>query len=203
MLQNRARGSYMRRADDLRAQLYWSWPSTKMKSIELLASDNFGCNLWNFQSDAAVSYFKSFNIQSRLAWGLDRETKTCLIEKYFCADLTSLRKMVLTRYPGFVKKLLSSPCMELRFLSSIVFEDRRSVTCRNISYINSLTKMDVMREPKWKIKYASIYQSDEEPEPWRLSLLTTLLDIKMNQKLELWKLPMETLNDMIKSLCIS
>ena len=84
---DRARGSYMRRADDLRAQLYWSWPSTKMKSIELLASDNFGCNLWNFQLDAAVSYFKSYNIQSRLAWSVDRQTKTCLIEKYFCARL--------------------------------------------------------------------------------------------------------------------
>ena len=200
---DRARGSYMRRADDLRAQLYWSWPSTKMKSIELLASDNFGCNLWNFQSDSAISYFKSFNVQSRLSWGLDRQTKTCLVEKYFCAEHTSLRKMVLTRYPGFVKKLLSSPCFELRFLASIVIDDSRTVTCRNINYVNSITKLDVMREPKWKIKLAKIYQSDEDPEPWRLRLLTTLLDIKMNQRFDLWKLPMNTLDDMVTSLCIS
>ena len=193
----------MRRADDLRAQLYWSWPSTKMRSIELLASDNFGCNLWNLQSDSAESYFKSFNIQSRLAWNLDRQTKTCLIEKFFCAEHMSLRKMVLSRYPGFVKKLLSSPCFELRFLASIVIKDSRSVTCRNINYVNSITKLDVMREPKWKIKLANIYQSDENPEPWRLRLLTTLLDIKMNQRFDLWKLPMNILNDMVTSLCIS
>ena len=111
--------------------------------------------------------------------------------------------MVLTRYPGFVKKLLSSPCFELRFLASIVIDDSRTVTCRNINYVNSITKLDVMREPKWKIKLAKIYQSDEDPEPWRLRLLTTLLDIKMNQRFDLWKLPMNTLDDMVTSLCIS
>ena len=174
-----------------------------MKSIELLASDNFGCNLWNFQSNSAISYFKSFNVQSRLSWRLDRQTKTCLVEKFFCPDHTSLRKMVLTRYPGFIKKLLSSPCFELSFLANIVLEDRRSVTCRNIMYINNITKLDVMREPKWKIKLANIYQSDEEPEPWILRLLTTLLDIKLNHRYDIWKLSMNTLDEMITSLCIS
>ena len=91
----------------------------------------------------------------------------------------------------------------LRFLANIVLEDRRSVTCRNILYINNITKLDVMREPKWKIKLANIYQSDEEPEPWRLRLLTTLMDIKLNHRYDLWKLPMNILDEMITSLCIS
>ena len=70
-------------------------------------------------------------------------------------------------------------------------------------YINNITKLDVMREPKWKIKLANIYQSDEEPEPWRLRLLTTLLDIKYNHRYDIWKLSMNTLDEMITSLCIS
>ena len=60
-----------------------------------------------------------------------------------------------------------------------------------------------MREPKWKIKLANIYQSDEEPEPWRLRLLTTLMDIKLNHRYVIWKLSMNTLDEMITSLCIS
>ena len=51
----RERGSYMRRT-----KLYCSWPSTKMKSIELMVLDNFCCNLWNLlRSDSAISYFSS------------------------------------------------------------------------------------------------------------------------------------------------
>ena len=68
---------------------------------------------------------------------------------------------------------------------------------------NNITKLDVMREPKWKIKLANIYQSDEEPEPWRLRLLTTLLDIKLNHRYDIWKLSMNILDEMITSLCIS
>lgn len=47
---DRERGTYMRHAN-----LYCRWPSTKMKSIELMVLDNFGCNFWN----SAISYFST------------------------------------------------------------------------------------------------------------------------------------------------
>ena len=52
---DRERGTYMRHAN-----LYCRWPSTKMKSIELMVLDNFCCNLWNLlRSDSAISYFST------------------------------------------------------------------------------------------------------------------------------------------------
>ena len=56
--------------------------------------------------------------------------------------------------------------------------DQRSVVCRNIQYLYEVSRLDVMKEPKYRLK-AMPYQNVEEIEPWRL--LTKLLDIRLDR----------------------
>ena len=196
-------GSFMRRAADIRDQLHFSWPGTKMKALQLLAQDAYGSNLWLLDSNSAEMFFRSWNTEAKLCWGLDRATHINLIEQYFCSDMLSLRRQVLARYPNFVRKLLDSPSFEIRFLANIALNDARSPTCRNLQYLNEITSLNVLSEPKWKVKLALPFQSKDKPEPWRISLLTTLLECRFSGNYGNLNSDKATVNDMIKSLCIS
>ena len=196
-------GSFMRRAADIRDQLHFSWPGTKMKALQLLAQDAYGSNLWLLDSNSAEMFFRSWNTEAKLCWGLDRATHINLIEQYFCSDMLSLRRQVLARYPNFVRKLLDSPSFEIRFLANIALNDARSPTCRNLQYLNEITSLNVLSEPKWKVKLALPFQSKDKPEPWRISLLTTLLECRFSGNYGNLNSDKDTVNSMIKSLCIS
>ena len=69
-----------------------------------------------------------------------------------------------SRYPGFIK----STSNEVRILANIAIEDQRSV-------------VNIMTAPKWELKKKMPFQSKEEPVPWRMSLLTTLVSARINK----------------------
>ena len=84
----------------------------------------------------------SWNTSVKLIYGVPRSTFTYLVEGYFATSQTSLRNQILARYPGFYRKLLSSPSKEVRVLARMVSADPRSTTCRNLRYLREVTTMD-------------------------------------------------------------
>ena len=46
------------------------------------------------------------------------------------------------------------------------------------------------------------YQSDEQLEPWRVSLLTKFLEIRLNRTYDQFNVTYAQVNSMIDSLCI-
>ena len=59
-----------------------------------------------------------------------------------------------------------------------------------------------MNEPKYRLKEAMPYQNDETLEPWRISLLTKFLEIKINRSYNQFNVTYSQVNAMINSLCI-
>ena len=163
--------------------------------------DAYGLMLHELSSDSTEKVFKSWNTNIRECWSVPYNTKTCLVEKYFASEFLSLRRQVFSRYPGFVKKLLNAPSNEIRFLTRVALSDKRSVVCRNIMYLNHVSKLDVMNESKQRLKEAMPYQSEEQLEPWRISLLTTFLDIRINRRYSQFNLSQSHVKSMIDSLC--
>ena len=198
---DRARASFNRRASDLRDQLHYCWPRTKILAADLNICDAYGLMLHELSSESIEKVFKSWNTNIRECWSVPYNTKTSLVEKYFASDFLSLRRQVLSRYPGFVKKLLNAPSNEIRFLTRIAMSDKRSVVCRNIMYLNQVSKLDVMSECKQKLREAMPCQSEETLEPWRISLLTTFLDIRINRRYDQFNLSQLHVKSMIDSLC--
>ena len=93
-------------------------------------------------SEASKSYFKSWNKQVRNAWRVSHMTHTYLVENYFAVGQASLRVQTYTRYGNFVKKLMTSPSKEIRFLSKILLNDPRSTIWKNVWYLNNMTNMN-------------------------------------------------------------
>ena len=148
--------------------------------------------MWELSSEAVASYMKSFNIEARKCWNLSPKTHVNLMEQFFCHDQVSLRKQILSRYGTFVRKLLQSPSRETRFLSNLVLNDRRSMTSRNINYLT-----------KWKIRGAIPNLSSDPVEPWRASLLSTLIEAKGTRNHSYLNLTQPQLEGLVTSLCIS
>ena len=199
----RAKTSFMSRANDVRDKLFFCHPSLKMKAIELYCCDAYGAMLWDLSSKNAESYFKGWNIQARLVWDVPRETFTYLVEGYFCRDMIPLRNQVLSRYPGFIRKLLDSPSKEIRFLVNIVMNDQRSTTARNITYLENMTNCEVVKFARWKVKQNLPVKSVPQSDNWRTSLLTLLLEARQSKNYSKINLSKMEAAEMIISLCIS
>ena len=199
---DRARASFNRRASDLRDQLFYCWPSTRVRAADLNICDAYGLMIHELSSESTEKVFKSWNTNIRQSWSLPYNCKTSLVERYFACEHLSLRRQVFSRYPGFIKKMLNAPSFEIRFLTSMAMKDQRSVVCRNLNHLNQVSKLDVMNEPKYRLKEAMPYQSDEQLEPWRVSLLTKFLEIRLNRTYDQFNVTYAQVNSMIDSLCI-
>ena len=198
---HKVRASFMNRASDLRDNLYFAHPQQKIQAIQLYCCDAYGSMLWQLESKYADSFFKAWNAQARLSWDIPRETHTNLVVNYFCQGQLSLKTQVFSRYQKFVTKLIGSPSKEIRFLVNLVKCDKRSVTGRNIAFMNDMCKSDILKLANWQVK--KLLPKEPDVEPWRSGLLSSLLRSRWDRSHANLNLHKEQLEEMIKSLCIS
>ena len=187
----------------MRDQLHFCTPEQKMNGVQLFCSDAYGANTWLLFSQGAESFYKSYNYQVKMSFKLPVMTHTNIVEQVLCPDQLSLRKQVQSRYVGFVKSLLRSPSKEIRILSHLVLYDHRSTTCRNLSYLNEITGLNVLCESKRMVRAALPNQSNVPVESWRSSLLLKLLDIRSKRSYNDMNISYKQTIEMINSLCIS
>ena len=121
--------------------------------------------------------------------------------QYLCEGQYSLRKQILSRFVGFARQLGQSPSKEVRLMFQLVKEDKRSVTARNLTYLNRICKCNTLNFTSWKVK--ELLPRAKECEQWRTRLLTTLLDARINRQYQHLNLQKYGVEEMIKSLCIS
>ena len=199
---SKARGSFMSRASDMRDHLFFAHPEQRIQAIQLYCCDGYGSMLWELKSRYSDSYFKAWNIQARLAWNVPRDTHRNLIEHYFCAGYKSLRRQILSRYHTFLENLARSPSKEVRFLSSLLKKDSRSVTGRNLKFLNDECKTDnILKHPNSEIK--DMLRTENDCEGWRTSLLTTLLEARRQETYAALNISKNVAEQMINSLCSS
>ena len=101
------------------------------------------------------------------------------MEGYFAESQTSLRNQLLARYPGFYRKLLSSPSKEVRVIARMVSADPRSTTCRNLRYLREVTKIDSAENySAWRMRDSLPVQNVPEKEMWCIGLLNRLMGLR-------------------------
>ena len=107
-----------------------------------------------------------------------------MVEGFFAENHTSLQNQILSRYPGFYRKLLTSPSKEVRVLARMVSEDPRSTTYRNLSYLREITGLaNVEWFSSWRVRDSLPVMKVPEKERWRLGLLNILLDMQSEKHL--------------------
>ena len=176
---HRARARFIDKSVDTREQFFFAKPEQKLKMVQILCCDGYGSMLWDLKGNPAEQYFKCWNTCVKLVFGVPRSTFTYLVEGFLAENQPSLRNQILSRYPGFYRKLLNSPSKEVRVLARMVAADPRSTTCRNLSYLREVTGMvNVEWYSSWRVRDSLPVQRVPEKERWRLGLLSSLLGMQ-------------------------
>ena len=197
---HRARARFIDSSIDVREQFSFAQPDQILQMVQVLCTDGYGSMLWDLQSNPAEQYFKCWNTCVKLVYGVPRSTYTYIVEGFLAKDQSSLRNQVLSRYPGYYRKLLASPSKEVRVLAKMVSTDPRSITCKNLKYLREMTSFEQPENySSWRLRDALPVQSVPEAEGWRLGLLTSLLKMKQIKYLEVQD--SKRITAMIDSLC--
>ena len=84
---------------------------------------------------------------------------------------------------------------------SLVKNDMRSVTGRNINHLGRLFNVNILKVAKWKMM--ELLPKESPCEGWRTSLLSTLLEARYTKNHGQLGIDRKQLEDMIISLCNS
>ena len=199
---NRARAIFISKSSDTRDTFHFADPSEQISLIRSLCCDGYGSMLWDFQSEHAEKYFRSWNTCVKMIWGIPRDTHTYLLENFFASNHYTLRQQILSRYPGFLRSLMYSPSKEVRILFRIIKNDPRSITCTNIRYLENKTEMHNLHQASPKMMKMKITkQPVPEKEAWRVTLLNSVYTRLSNNEISLEGLL--EIDDFIASLCNS
>ena len=193
------RAKFIDSSIEVREMFHFAKPSETLKAIQVKCCDSYGSMLWLLQSETAESFFKSWNTAVKLVWNVPRDTYTYLTEGYFGKGFHPLRNQVLGRYPSFFQKLLNSPSKEVALLARIVGRDPRSVTFKNLKYVDKLAGLSPWDFSSKRIKVNLPVKSVPDNELWRTRMLDTLID--MRQKTYLMVEDSQHISAMISSLC--
>ena len=166
---------------DVRETFSFAHPEQVMKAIHIYACDCYGTMLYDLSSQATESYFKAWNACVKLVWNLPRSTFTYLVEHVVAANFMSLRNQVYSRYVGHFQHLLHSSSKEVRHLARIVGRDVRSVTCRNVKLLTTVSGLSPWDYSKWRIKEKLPKATIPIGQEWRMSLLSKLLEARQSQ----------------------
>ena len=197
---HRARAKFIDKTVDVREQFSFANPAQVLQMVQVLCTDGYGSMVWDLESNAAEQLFRSWNTCVKLVWGVPRSTYTYLVEGFFAQSQTSFRNQIVSRYPGFYRKLLSSPSKEVRILARVVSNDPRSTTCKNLRYVRKMTSLGQAENySSWRIRDALPVRKVPEKETWRLGLLANLMDMR-SQK-HLYVEDTKRITAMIDSLC--
>ena len=122
----------------------------------------------------------------------------------------SAREEILARFTGFVNKLASSPCREVRVMAALTIHDARTVTGSNVALIEEESGLEVGKATIHKFRGCLVAARPEVPaaDIWRLSYLEKLLKDRVSECLhqdedskeaKAWALRRE---ELIRNLCV-
>ena len=156
--------------------LSWAIPNQILKAGDIYCGDLHSSNLWLFTSQAANSYFKSWNTFVKLSWGVPVSTHTNLVEHLFARNFLSSRHQIMSRYVTFFQSLLNSPSREVRLMTRIVAADKKSVTSQNVAHITEISKgLSPWDYSKSRIMNELPRSPIEETDQWRFTFIEKLL----------------------------
>ena len=176
------RAVFISRSVEVRDQLGFAVPESKLKAVQVMCCDAYGSSLWRLDSPASTSFFKAWSSCVRRVFRLPVNTFTYLVEGHLAKEFVPLRNMVLGRYPGFYRRLLDSPSKEVRMMAELAAGHAQTVTAGNLSHLRHLTGLDPVYDSLQHLKQMLPRKEVPEKEEWRLGLLDQLLILRGQQQ---------------------
>ena len=125
----------------------------------------------------AKQFYNCWSTCIKLAWGLDRATKTYFVDNLLSAGLPSMRSSVLACYGNFFHRVRSSAALELRTIACLAADDVRSTTGSNLRNLARETGCDPV-ENRHKLRETILASRCPVPaaDTWRVPCLKKFLE---------------------------
>ena len=195
----RIRAIFIDRSVEVREQLHYADPAKVLRALAVYCCDGYGAMLWPLAAEPAQQYFRAWNTAVKLTHGVPRNTFTYLTEGFLAGKETSLRNMVLGRFPGFLHSIMESPSPKVYFLARVMVADRGSVTRDNVDYVKGVCGLSPLQYSGRMIKGALPMQTVPQEQQWRLGLLSSLLSLRREKYLN--QEDTDRVEAMLVSLC--
>ena len=75
---SRARAKFIDKAVEVKEQFYFAHARQQVQMVQVLCCDGYGSMLWDLQSNKTEEYFRSWNTNVKLTWGVPRSCYTYL-----------------------------------------------------------------------------------------------------------------------------
>ena len=168
------RAQYIQRSNELLQEFHFAHYSTKLKLNSVYNSHFSGSNCWDLTSRAAQMFEGTFNRNIKLTLNLPYPTHRNILP--VISHVKPLRTILAKRFLTFVEKLRNSDKPVLRNTISLVENDTRTVTGRNLRNILLLTdRPDVQHLRPSDMETVFLYG---QPDLWRVLAITDILDMR-------------------------
>ena len=203
------RATFISRSTEVRETFQFARPTEVLNAVMLYCCDYYGSMLWDFRGEASNMFFNSMRTCVKLAYHVPRQTKTFLVNHLLARDLVSAREEILSRFTGFVNKLSSSPCREVRVMAALTVHNARTVTGSNVALVEEESGLKVGRASIHHFRTSLVAARPAVPaaDVWRLSFLEKLIEDRDNTFLKheenaettAWA---ERREELIRNLCV-
>jgi hypothetical protein len=134
---------------------------------------------WPLFSDMSKQFYNCWSTCVKLAWGLDRATKTYFVDNLLAGGLPGMRSSVLACYGNFYDGVRHSAALEVRTLACVAAADVRSTTGNNLRNLSRETGFDP-RENRFKMREVILDYRCPVPamDTWRIPCLQKYLGVR-------------------------
>ena len=159
-------------------------PNQIVQAVKTYCCSMHNCMTWRLFSNMADQFFSSWSTCVKLAWRLDRATKTLFVDNLLAGGIPSMRSSILACYSNFYRYILNSASLEIRIIGNVAGKDVRSNTGNNLYNIARTTGLDPVHDPA-KVRRTLLESRCDVPasDAWRIPCLKKYLDIRCFQEL--------------------
>ena len=201
------RGRFIENTNTLIQEFKWAHPAI-LSNINMIYNSNiYGSNLYPLHSENLRKLFNSFSVATRNIWEVPRQTHRYIVDTLAQRHLMT---SVMSNQIEFYKRLERNQKKSVRNLFSIVKEDMRTITGRNLNKLwitgiemeligQSDNVTDIDTNAFKRNHQFSVTPSNEE---YRLGILNDLISMRTGYAFfEENQFEIDNINDMIAEVC--
>ena len=146
-----------------------------IRVLAIYATSFYGSNLWNLFSPQVTKLFSSWNVTIRRVFDLPWTTHRYHIEAV--SGMRHPKSLLCSRFVSFLGSLRTCLKGSIRYLSNLVYSDRRTLVGKTVSRIASECKAERSTLSKHDVKNMRYFPPPPGDE-WRLGLLQELIKVR-------------------------
>jgi len=173
------RARFIQTNNEICQEFNFAHPDTKATLDWIYNSHFTGSPIWDLFCKEAEMVSSTWNVATRVMFGLDRKT-----HRYFIEPLRKrqhIKWALILRFLTFTKRLKESPKTQLSMLYQVIRNDCRSTTGRNIRRIENIFNGKPFEEIRETNIRKKEFMPTPEEEKWRIPLVKELIEVKYNQ----------------------